>query len=169
MQSSSSPTVRRQPSQINAPEEDVVDPREIDKVLSELAGMVGRWSLFKKFITEQLRVSAPPHSPKMIPNVVLLEDDYVVGIHKNCDGENTETPYAQTKILLSHALDETQLSGESRAATTESARIFESTASHRLFEDLLATYYTPLEIWYTRTIIDKVANFSLWLLFNILP
>lgn len=38
------------------PEEAVVDPREIDRVLSELAGMVGRWSLFRKFLTESLSV-----------------------------------------------------------------------------------------------------------------
>ena len=39
--------------------EDVaVDPREIDKVLSELAGMIGRWHLFKKFLSEALRVTS---------------------------------------------------------------------------------------------------------------
>ncbi len=32
----------------------------------------------------------------------------------------------------------------------------ESTKSHHLFEDLLTTYYIPMEMWYTRTIIDKV-------------
>lgn len=38
------------------PEEAAVDPREIDRVLSEMAGMVGRWGLFKKFLVEALRV-----------------------------------------------------------------------------------------------------------------
>lgn len=33
-----------------------IDLREIDKVLSELAGMVGRWHLFKKFLSEALKV-----------------------------------------------------------------------------------------------------------------
>lgn len=37
-------------------DEAAVDPREIDKVLSEVAGMVGRWNLFKKFLSEALRV-----------------------------------------------------------------------------------------------------------------
>jgi COG4 transport protein len=37
-------------------EEFAIDPREIDKVLSELAGMVGRWHLFKKFLSEDLKV-----------------------------------------------------------------------------------------------------------------
>ena len=33
-----------------------VDPREIDKVLSEVAGMIGRWYLFKRFLFDALKV-----------------------------------------------------------------------------------------------------------------
>ncbi|TEB36091.1 COG4-domain-containing protein [Coprinellus micaceus] len=35
-------------------DENAIDPREIDKVLSEVAGMIGRWNLFRKFIMEAL-------------------------------------------------------------------------------------------------------------------
>lgn len=38
---------------------DEVDPREIDKTLSEIAGMSGRWNLFRKFLVEQLQVCTP--------------------------------------------------------------------------------------------------------------
>lgn len=34
-------------------DEDDPDPREIDKTLSEIAGMSGRWNLFRKFLLEQ--------------------------------------------------------------------------------------------------------------------
>ncbi|TFK42862.1 COG4 transport protein-domain-containing protein [Crucibulum laeve] len=37
------------------PEESNIEPREIDKILVEIAGMVGRWSLFKKFLSTTLR------------------------------------------------------------------------------------------------------------------
>lgn len=37
-------------------DENAIDPREIDKVLSEVAGMIGRWNLFRKFIMEALTV-----------------------------------------------------------------------------------------------------------------
>ena len=37
-------------------EELAIDPREVDKILSELAGMLGRWQLFKKFLSEALKV-----------------------------------------------------------------------------------------------------------------
>jgi len=42
---------RQQPS-----EEAVVDPRETDKVLSEIAGMLGRWSMFKRFLLDSSSV-----------------------------------------------------------------------------------------------------------------
>lgn len=33
-----------------------VDPRDIDKVLSEMAAMIGRWNLFRKFLLDALKV-----------------------------------------------------------------------------------------------------------------
>jgi hypothetical protein len=50
-----SPSNRRPPSSTGI-EDVVLDPRDIDKVLSELAGMIGRWRLFRKFITESPKV-----------------------------------------------------------------------------------------------------------------
>ena len=32
-----------------------VEPREIDKVLAEVAGMIGRWHLFKRFLTDAVK------------------------------------------------------------------------------------------------------------------
>lgn len=49
-----SPNSRKQGSQPFP--EDEVDPREIDKVLSELAGMTGRWGLFRHFLWDRLKV-----------------------------------------------------------------------------------------------------------------
>lgn len=37
-----------------SPSDDQVDPREIDKVLVELAGMASRWNVFKKYVAENL-------------------------------------------------------------------------------------------------------------------
>lgn len=34
--------------------------------------------------------------------------------------------------------------------------LLRTTMSHQIFEDLINTYYIPLDVWYTRTIIDKV-------------
>ncbi|KAJ6611757.1 COG4 transport protein-domain-containing protein [Mycena sp. CBHHK59/15] len=106
---------RRQQSSV-APDEDVVDPREIDKVLSEVAGMAGRWNLFKKFLSENLR-------------------------------ENSQTK------------DENQFPTTLNKSPSE-AYLLEATASHQVFEDILKSRYIPLELWYTRTTIDKAHRLS---------
>jgi hypothetical protein len=43
---------------------------------------------------------------------------------------------------------------------SEEVKAVESSACNQLFEDLLNTYYTPLEVWYTRSAVDKVIPFS---------
>ena len=40
----------------------------------------------------------------------------------------------------------------------EEFQIIESSQSRELFQTLLDTYYIPLEIWYTRSIVDKVVS-----------
>ena len=40
-------------------EDDSIDPREIDKVLTEVSGMAGRWGLFRKFLYNRLQVRIP--------------------------------------------------------------------------------------------------------------
>ena len=40
-------------------DEETVDSKEIERLLSEIAGLAGRWGLFGRFIIEQLRVRTP--------------------------------------------------------------------------------------------------------------
>ncbi|KAF9232006.1 COG4 transport protein-domain-containing protein [Melanogaster broomeanus] len=96
-----------------------VDPREIDKTLSEIAGMSGRWCLFRKFLVGQLQkqhLEPAPDPPSHVEGHVSL-------------------PLEQTELL-------------------------DSTSSQKEFEDLLTSCYIPMEIWYTRTIIDKAHSLS---------
>ena len=44
----------------------------------------------------------------------------------------------------------------------EEFQIIESSQSRELFQTLLETYYIPLEVWYTRSIIDKVISQFTW-------
>ncbi|KAK0502966.1 COG4 transport protein-domain-containing protein [Armillaria luteobubalina] len=101
-------TIRRQTS-LMSPDEEGIDPREIDKVLVEAASMAGRWNLFRKFLSESMTVR----------HAIIL-----------------------SVLPPPHILS------------------LESTKSHRLFEDLLTTYYIPMEMWYTRTIMDKAHRLS---------
>ena len=47
-------------------DEDIVDVKQIDKVLSELAAMSGRWNLFRKFLFDRLSVICPLPPPRTI-------------------------------------------------------------------------------------------------------
>ncbi|KAF7295237.1 Cog4 domain-containing protein [Mycena indigotica] len=48
-------STRSKPQGSTLPDEDLIDPREIDRLCSETAGMAGRWNLFKKFLSESLK------------------------------------------------------------------------------------------------------------------
>ncbi|KAJ3558060.1 hypothetical protein NM688_g1138 [Phlebia brevispora] len=127
-------------------EEDTVDAREVDKVLSEVAGMAGRWSLFRKFLYERLK-----DEPET--------DD---------DGEDAKTTDQEEPIAIIPATPQkpskTNGSSDTPYATgggiAEVMEAIEASASRQLFERILDTYYVPLELWYTRTIIDKAHQLS---------
>jgi conserved oligomeric Golgi complex subunit 4 len=46
-----SPLARARPTQAGVDDE-APDAREIDKLVTEIAGITGRWSLFRKFLLE---------------------------------------------------------------------------------------------------------------------
>ncbi|KAH9951407.1 COG4-domain-containing protein [Amylocystis lapponica] len=124
--SATTPMTRRQPLQPSE-EDDVVDPREIDKVLTEAAGMGGRWELFRKFMYDRLK------------------DDVVEDRPPNGD---TSRKFHQAK------------SPDVTSSALEGLQVIEACASRQLFEDMLETYYIPLEVWYARTIINKAHRLS---------
>lgn len=96
-----------------------LDPRDIDKIISEMATMVGRWNLFELFIIETLNVEMS--SDQLDKRIVSAPSDEI-----------------------RHELD--------------------STGSHQLFEQLVTTYYIPLETWYLCCIINKVMSIVLSLI-----
>ncbi|KAN0141390.1 COG4 domain containing protein [Lactarius tabidus] len=114
--------------------DDDVNPRDIDKVISEAAGMAGRWNLFNRFLLDRLKNES--------------EDE----------GEDSRTPISR------HEESSRLTSPESKKppdnSTSEELKAVESSACNRLFEDLLNTYYIPLEVWYTRSAVEKAHRMS---------
>lgn len=53
------------------PPEEEIDPRDIDKVLSEVSGIAGRWALFRKFLVERTTVRRQPSTSLLILTVFL--------------------------------------------------------------------------------------------------
>jgi hypothetical protein len=116
----------------------LVDPREVDKVLTELAGITGRWALFRRFLHE--RLSDEDEDTDGTPG----GDDTAVAPDKGKDNQNgAEKTDSGSGSALPPGIEEVEKSG-----------------CKKLFEDILDAYYTPLEAWYTRTIIDKVGSTS---------
>ncbi|KAI0328076.1 COG4-domain-containing protein [Cubamyces sp. BRFM 1775] len=114
----------------DAMDEDFVDPREIDKVLSEAAGMSGRWGLFRKFMHERLK-SEP--------------------------GEDEDEKLADT---IHPERGPSQPKDKAQEAVPAGFRVIEDSQSRELIETMLSTYYTPLEVWYARSVIDKAHRLS---------
>ncbi|KAI0713376.1 COG4-domain-containing protein [Earliella scabrosa] len=121
--------VQKQTAAMVADDDDAVDPREIDKVVAEAAGMSGRWGLFRKFMHDRLKSD--------------LEDEDI-----DEDGQ----PSAQEKIATKGATD--------GADVSNGIQVIEQSRSQEVIEDMLATYYTPMEVWYARTVIDKAHRLS---------
>ncbi|KAH9056637.1 COG4-domain-containing protein [Lactarius vividus] len=128
-----SPTAPRRQTTTPLSEDDV-NPRDIDKVISEAAGMAGRWNLFRRFLLDRLKNESGD------------EDEHIrtpVSRHEEPSPVNSKKP-----------------PDDSPHSTSEELKAVESSACNRLFEDLLSTYYVPLEVWYTRSAIDKAHRLS---------
>ncbi|KAG2149193.1 COG4-domain-containing protein [Suillus clintonianus] len=125
---------RKQPSLVSSQDDDDLDPREIDKLLSEIAGMSGRWYLFRKFLVEQLQDED-------------VEEDTQSG---------RVTPVSRG--LNHHEGLKSQISEDMNQPGL--LQLLESSRSHQEFDELLLTCYVPMETWYTRTIIDKAHRLS---------
>ena len=67
--------MRRPPTQLPGIDEEV-DPREIDKVITEAAGMTSRWSLFRRFLYDRLKVFSG-----IFVCVYFLHFDYIFTCH----------------------------------------------------------------------------------------
>ncbi|KAI0290488.1 COG4-domain-containing protein [Russula brevipes] len=131
-----SPTVGRRPTAAPVPEEDV-NPREIDKVISEAAGMAGRWNLFKRFLVDRLKNDSDDEDED--------DDDPRPVLH---DGQSRSASPEVKKLP------------DTSCTMSDELKAVESSACNKLFEDLLSTYYTPLEVWYTRSAVDKAHRLS---------
>ncbi|PSR75118.1 hypothetical protein PHLCEN_2v9303 [Hermanssonia centrifuga] len=129
--------MRRVGSNMSAVDEDVVDAREIDKVLTEVAAIGGRWSLFRKFLYDRLKDDGDSEGDTTEEDV---EDQEHISppAKEHRDGGSADQPQELPEVL----------------------KTVESSASRRVFDDALTTYYIPLEVWYLRAIIDKAHHLS---------
>lgn len=129
---SSQPHGRKQTMHISDEDEEALAPREVDGLLTEMVGMSGRWSLFRKFMYDRLK------------------DD-------EGDAEGAED--FQTHDATDYP-PKSEPPADGSIPSQDELQALDSSDSHELFKDILMTYYIPLEVWYTRVIIDKAHRSS---------
>ncbi|KAH9857731.1 COG4-domain-containing protein [Lenzites betulinus] len=118
---------------VDSADEELVDHREIDKILSEAAGMGGRWGLFRKFMHDRLKEEDGS------------EDDYEDDSRTHA--EISKPPSAPSDV-------------DALGTIPPGFQVVEDSGSHKTVEKMLTTYYTPLEVWYARSVIDKAHRLS---------
>jgi len=127
------PPIRRV---VSAAEEDVVDAREVDKVLTEISGMGGRWGMFRKFLYDRMKEED-------------LDEEEEIRQADESGVPSNANPVVEPKQAI-----------EEKVAAPEMVEAVEACTTRQLIQDTLDTYYAPLEVWYTRTIIDKAHSLS---------
>ncbi|KAI9056846.1 COG4-domain-containing protein [Trametes sanguinea] len=130
-----SASVQRPGALSESAEDDLVDPREIDKVVAESAGMSGRWGLFRKFMYNRLKEELEPE-------------------------EEDEDGSSELSAPVSQRSAEQAPDGSDRDAIPAGFQVIEESQSRKIIEDMLATYYIPLEVWYARSVIEKAHRLS---------
>ncbi|THH27626.1 hypothetical protein EUX98_g6565 [Antrodiella citrinella] len=130
--------IRKTASGTQPVDEEIVDPREIDKVLSEVAGMAGRWSMFRKFLYDRLGD----------------EDNFEDEVSDNAGNDSRRSPSRPQRIAQTRS---TQSGSEPEDTILDAV---ESSASRQLIDHALTTYSLPLELWYVRTTLDKAHRLS---------
>ncbi|TCD62614.1 hypothetical protein EIP91_006628 [Steccherinum ochraceum] len=124
--------IRKTASGTPALDEETADPREVDRVLSEAAGMASRWSMFRKFLYDRLREESD-------------EEDQE-------DSVNAAPPTSRAAVVTPIP--------DAISAESQMLEAVESSASRKLIDNMLSIYYVPLELWYIRTTMEKAHRLS---------
>ncbi|OBZ75472.1 Conserved oligomeric Golgi complex subunit 4 [Grifola frondosa] len=129
-----STTGRKQGAQSTVEDDELVDPRDIDRVLTEAAGMAGRWGLFRKFMHDRLQ--------------------------EDSNGGDDETYQARSTDDIQTYRPTATNTGKGDDVSADALQVVETSISRKLVENMLSKYYTPLEVWYARSVIEKAHRLS---------
>jgi hypothetical protein len=107
--------------------------------------MSGRWSLFKRFLIGSPKARDLRSFQFRYSKLITWQDP---AVSDEAEGPSQSPTIDFTDTVALKPIN----NGVLHPTGFES---IESTGSQRLFDNLLTTYYVPLEVWYTRTIIEK--------------
>ncbi|ELU36392.1 COG4 transport domain-containing protein [Rhizoctonia solani AG-1 IA] len=146
------PAARAKPGQLSAIDDSGPDPREIDRVLGELATMAGRWALFRRFLVDRLEDDMTPSAPPTPDGTTLLFKPTTPGPATPGFGLKLLTPANTSfqKSIEPEPEKEPELSPHKKAL-----EIVTQTGTHVRLGTLFGSTYSPLETWHLRAALDR--------------
>ncbi|KAF8733396.1 COG4Hypothetical protein, partial [Rhizoctonia solani] len=146
------PAARAKPGQLSAIDDSGPDPREIDRVLGELATMAGRWALFRRFLVDRLEDDMTPSAPPTPDGTTLLFKPTTPGPATPGFGLKLLTPANTSfqKSIEPEPEKEPELSPHKKAL-----EIVTQTGTHVRLGTLFESTYSPLETWHLRAALDR--------------
>ncbi|CEL51504.1 Conserved oligomeric Golgi complex subunit 4 OS=Bos taurus GN=COG4 PE=2 SV=1 [Rhizoctonia solani AG-1 IB] len=146
------PIARAKPGQTSAIDDSGPDPREIDRVLGELATMAGRWALFRRFLVDRLEDDMTPSAPPTPDGTTLLLRPTTPGPATPGFGLKLLTPANASfqKPIEPEPEKESELSAHEKALDLVS-----QTGTHIRLGTLFESTYSPLETWHLRAALDR--------------
>ncbi|CAE6480586.1 unnamed protein product [Rhizoctonia solani] len=146
------PAARAKPGQTPIVEDSGPDPREIDRVLGELATMAGRWALFRRFLVDRLEDDMTPSAPATPDGTTLLLKPTTPGPATPGFGLKLLTPANTSfqKSIEPEAEKEPEPSPYQKALDLVS-----QTGTQVRLGTLFESTYSPLETWHLRAALDR--------------
>ncbi|KAG8728108.1 hypothetical protein FRC11_011804 [Ceratobasidium sp. 423] len=147
------PAARTKPGQTPTIDDSGPDPREIDRVLGELATMAGRWALFRRFLVDRLEDDMTPSAPTTPDGgTTLLLKPTTPGPATPGFGLKLLTP-ANTSFQKPI---EPELEKEPEPSAFQKALdLVSQTGTQVRLGTLFESTYAPLETWHLRAALDR--------------
>ncbi|KAG8686257.1 hypothetical protein FRC09_014253 [Ceratobasidium sp. 395] len=149
-------------SRPGATDDSAPDPREIDRVLGELATMAGRWALFRRFLVDRLEDDLTPSAPPTPETPALALKPTTPGPATPGFGLKPITP-ALSPINTTLSKDPAEPNADANKADEpdpdephqRALSLVAETGAHTRLNTLLDSTYTPLETWHLRAALDR--------------
>ncbi|CAE6470188.1 hypothetical protein ACGC1H_004173 [Rhizoctonia solani] len=146
------PAARTKPGQTPTIDDSGPDPREIDRVLGELATMTGRWALFRRFLVDRLEDDMTPSAPPTPEGQTLLLRPTTPGPATPGFGLKLLTP---ANTSFQKPIEPEPEKEPEPSAYQKALDLVSQTGTQIRLATLFESTYAPLETWHLRAALDR--------------
>ncbi|CAE7161050.1 unnamed protein product, partial [Rhizoctonia solani] len=146
------PAARAKPGQTPTIDDSGPDPREIDRVLGELATMAGRWALFRRFLVDRLEDDMTPSAPTTPDGQTLLLRPTTPGPATPAFGLKLFTP---ANTSFQNPIEPEPENEPEPSPYQKALDLVSQTGTQVRLATLFESTYAPLETWHLRAALDR--------------